>query len=165
VLGTQAIIATQQQHTLASGLREAAFWAAFRQEIYASTMTHRPPRLSIDSAILEHSFGPADDWVWSRRCIAHCGNVLKFAYGPDSSSSYWYQKLLDDNDRWEEKRPSSFDAYYTSDDNPIQDMFPDIRYQAEWHGKGTKVEQKQILTSHSHGVAVPHPRAFATRDS
>lgn len=135
LLGTQAIISTQQQHTLASGLREAAFWAAFRQEVYVSSMTHRPPRLHVDSAILEHSFGPADDWVWSRRSIAHCGNVLQFAYGLESTSGYRFQKLMEENERWSKDRPRSFDPLYQGADNEINDMFPDLRFQAEWHGK------------------------------
>lgn len=166
LLGTQAIMSTQQQHTLASGLREAAFWAAFRQEVYVSSMTHRPPRLHVDSAILEHSFGPADDWVWSRRSIAHCGNVLQFAYGPNSTSTYQFQKLMEDNDRWSNDRPTSFDALYRGAENEINDMFPDLRLQAEWHGEIFPPHTRPgTLMKNSDGPAVSSPRASLARHS
>lgn len=132
LLSTQAIIATQKQHNMTSDLREATFWAELRQELYVSTTTHRPPRLLIEAG--SPSFAGTDEWDWSRWTIAHCCEVLDFAFGSSSNSMQRFQELMADNKRWVREKPVTFDPYYQVNEVKLLELFPDVRYQSSWHG-------------------------------
>ncbi|KAF2099935.1 hypothetical protein NA57DRAFT_75437 [Rhizodiscina lignyota] len=155
LLGTQAIIAAQKHHIMSSGLREAAFWAALRQELYVSTTTHRPPRLRIEAAALDSTFANADDWDWSRWTIAHCCEVLDFAFGPQSNSTARFEEVMADNKRWNTAKPSTFDPYYQNNEVNLFEMFPDVRYQSAWHVMGVQYHLLAHLLLIIHNPNIP----------
>ncbi|KAF2136871.1 uncharacterized protein K452DRAFT_329478 [Aplosporella prunicola CBS 121167] len=91
--GLQAIIRATTTTTTAarspppSGLRQAASWAAFRQELWMALQTQRPVAMrsrdldAICGFERDHGFRPADDWVWAQRAVAQFGEALEWAFG------------------------------------------------------------------------------------
>ena len=132
LLGTQAIIRAQEENSVATGLRRAAYWAGFRQEIYISLTCQRPTQLSTQACNVDRTFRAADDCTWACRAVAHCGDVLQFAFGDERQRSSRYQELVQDDLRWQEYRPASFDPFFVKEQSGCD--FPDIRLHADWHG-------------------------------
>ncbi|KKY16084.1 putative arca-like protein [Diplodia seriata] len=85
--GTHAIIsiATTSSTSTSSpptGFRLAAYWTAFRQELWLALHKRQPVTLSVRRVCGfenvdgdgEEGFAPAPDWTWCQRAIAHCGD-------------------------------------------------------------------------------------------
>ena len=64
-----------------NGLRQAAFWVAFRQEIYSAFMKQRPFSFPLERCDSFRTFEPAEDAVWADRLIIFCADVLQYCHG------------------------------------------------------------------------------------
>lgn len=144
--GTQAIISVATNtygHVVPTGFRLAAYWTAFRQELWLALHKQQPVTMSVrrvcgfDDA---HGFAPAPDWIWCQRAIAHCADVLdctfgNFEAGKEEAAKRW-KWLVDDNARWWAGIPKSFEPFYGTWDDTYEGKFPDIRLHLEWHVMG-----------------------------
>ncbi|KAF4314179.1 putative mfs monosaccharide transporter protein [Botryosphaeria dothidea] len=144
--GTQAIISVATNtygHVVPTGFRLAAYWTAFRQELWLALHKQQPVTMSVrrvcgfDDA---HGFAPAPDWIWCQRAIAHCADVLDCAFGnfeagKEEAAKRW-KWLVDDNARWWAGMPKSFEPFYGTWDDTYEGKFPDIRLHLEWHVMG-----------------------------
>lgn len=129
-------------HVVPTGFRLAAYWTAFRQELWLALHKQQPVTMSVrrvcgfDDA---HGFAPAPDWIWCQRAIAHCADVLDCAFGnfeagKEEAAKRW-KWLVDDNARWWAGMPKSFEPFYGTWDDTYEGKFPDIRLHLEWHGE------------------------------
>lgn len=82
--GIQVFLDTQAMSAAAdSGLRNAAYWVALRQEILTAFSKQRPFRLPLGPCKSYRSFEPADDYVWADRLVIHCADVLQYCFGSE----------------------------------------------------------------------------------
>ncbi|KKY28920.1 putative arca-like protein [Diplodia seriata] len=87
--GSQAIIRAATATTSLpgnlppSGLRRAAYWSAFRQEVWIAPQTQQPVGMdpAVCGYVVDHGFGAAPDWTWCERAIAHCGAAMNVTLG------------------------------------------------------------------------------------
>lgn len=80
----------------------------------------------------------AGDCAWANQAIAHCADVLVFSFGTDPRSAVAQADLQEQNQRWIDIRPASFDSCFVDGDGAeIGGTFPDIRPNAPWHGTDT----------------------------
>lgn len=131
----------------ADGLRQAAFWVAFRQSIYDSFMKQRPINFPLERCIAFRTFEPAEDAVWADRLIIFCADVLQFCHGPDKNTKERWEELSTQERKWSEVLPISFQPiYYRPPDASKGEVFPDIWYFDHCHVTGIQhVELARIL--------------------
>ena len=145
-----------------SGLRQAAFWVAFRQEIYNAFNKQKPFAYSLERCEAFRSFEPAEDAVWADRMVVFCADVIAFCHNDTSGSGNardrWNElKALEK--RWTESLPLTFQPIYqkpagatrhndngdgdaTSKSNP----FPELWYLADCHVAGVQhIELARIM--------------------
>ena len=147
LVGTQAIVRAQEQHQdrvrTPSGLRDAANWAAFRQDLYMALTAHRPMQLSRSNPDAPHArpwgntdrSAGADEGDWANRAVELCGDALQFAYEESSTNKNdTYRLLLHANEDWRRDKPPSFDPFFSKmSDGP---ELPNIQFLACWHVMG-----------------------------
>jgi hypothetical protein len=119
------------------GLRQAAYWAGIRQDIYISLAFQRAPNIKPRTRLLLAEDSPlseANDCTWTCRAILHCADVLDFAFGTheESRSLAVYHNLEEYNRQWRDLRPPSFDPYFSQ--SRANNLFPDLRFHTDWHG-------------------------------
>ncbi|GME55420.1 hypothetical protein GTA08_BOTSDO02305 [Neofusicoccum parvum] len=140
--GSQAIISvatSMHRDAPPVGLRRAAYWSAFRQEVWIAPQTQQPISMSAAACGYEaaHGFGAAPDWAWCERAIAHCGEAmnctLQTELGRDEAVARW-RALLADNAAWWDSVPPGFDPFYGSWQPADGRLFPEVKFQADWHG-------------------------------
>lgn len=137
-IGTQSFIKSQEDYPRAAGLRQAAYWAGVRQEIYISATLQRAPafRPGLEQQGHPPAIDRSDDCAWANMAIAHCAEVLDFSFGQGSRAVSLHHALMNFNQRWRVIRPVSFDPWFsTASVSPESVDFPDIRYHMDWHGK------------------------------
>ena len=134
-----------------TGLRQAAFWVFFRQEIYSAFMKQRPFSFPLERCASFRTFEPAEDAVWAGRLITFCADVLQYCHGdtenPQRQSQKRWAELRDTERRWSEVLPTSFEPiYYRDPDRAADEVFPEIWYLADCHVAGVQhVELARIL--------------------
>ena len=131
----------------ADGLRQAAFWVAFRQSIYTSFMKQRPINFPLERCIAFRTFEPAEDAVWADRLIIFCADVLQFCHGPEKITKERWEDLSAQEKKWSEVLPQSFQPiYYRAPDASRGEYFPEIWYLSDAHVTGIQhVELARIL--------------------
>lgn len=144
--GSQAIISVASSMHAdhpPTGLRRAAYWSAFRQEVWIAPQTQQPICMcpAVCGYAVEHAFAPAPDHVWCERSIAHCGAAMNAALmidgrqqGKEEQVARW-RALMEENERWWRCVPSGFDPFFGSWECREGELFPDVRFQADWHGE------------------------------
>ena len=135
--GTHLFLQAQALDPMEQGLKQAAYWAGVRQDIYISLAFQQAPNIKprTRTFLAEASpLGATNDCTWACRATLHCADVLDFAFGThdDSRSLNLYQRLEEYNREWRNLRPASFDPYFSQ--VRADNMFPDIRFHADWHG-------------------------------
>jgi len=115
-VGTQSFIRLQEEFPLTPGLRQAAYWAGVRQEIFISSTLQRAPAIQPPSEQynVDRSLQPTDDCTWANRAVLHCSDVLAFSFGQGSRSVSLHQSLDDFSQRWQRLRPASFDPFFSN---------------------------------------------------
>lgn len=123
---------------VSEGIRNSACLIALRQEIWSVLVFHRPFRLPLEVNIDYGNLGPADDFTWTNRIVLWCADVLRFCFGPDSTTS----EVMDNScafetwdalqvfDKWWMKNaPPCFKPYhYAPPDASTGNLFPTV-----WH--------------------------------
>lgn len=168
--------------TRRNGLRQAAFWVAYRQEIYAAFLKQRPFAFSLEGCDSFRTSEPAEDAVWADRLIIFCADVLQYCHGSkDPTSTGSNDNPIDSarqsKDRWSELKaaekhwsealPTSFDPIYYRDPDPsAHEFFPEMWYLADCHVAGVQhAELARILLAvydpHIPKLGPGHVRALA----
>ncbi|KAJ5833459.1 arca-like protein [Penicillium riverlandense] len=123
LLGAQSLARAQERVGMDSGLRQAAYWACLRQEIYMSLRDHRSIRLDLQLFRKMQAVQPGDRYSLACSATLHCAEAILFAYG-DGPRSLHYD-LLESNRRASDSVPQPFFCRDGCSD------FPDIRYATE----------------------------------
>ena len=120
-----------------SGLRQASFWVALRQEVFTSFMKQRPLTFPLAHCDAFRSLSPAPDAVWADRLVIFCADVLDYCYGNSKVTAHGslqrWKALVAFQDQLHACLPRSFDPLYTSDSDP----FPEIWHLDPSHVTGT----------------------------
>lgn len=129
----------------ASGLRQACFWTAFRQDLHASFLKQQPVRFPLSRCELFRQLTPATDAVWANRMVTFCADVLEFSYGSDSNDGQISPSYTNQG-RWRDLRdrehmlcsllPATFEPTYCSEPDADK-VFPEIWYLDSCHVSGT----------------------------
>jgi len=140
----------------ASGLRQACFWTAFRQDLHAAFLKQQPVRFPLSRCEAFRQLTPTTDAVWANRMVTFCADVLEFCYGSDSVDAK-VAPAYTNQQRWRELRsyedslcallPATFEPTYCSEPNVAQgSVFPEIWYLDSCHVSGTTyVELARML--------------------
>jgi len=140
----------------ASGLRQACFWTAFRQDLHAAFLKQQPVRFPLSRCEAFRQLTPTTDAVWANRMVTFCADVLEFCYGSDSVDAK-VAPAYTNQQRWRELRsyeeslcallPATFEPTYCSEPNVAQgNVFPEIWYLDSCHVSGTTyVELARML--------------------
>lgn len=131
----------------ASGLRQACFWTAFRQELHASFLRQQEVRFPLARCEAFRQLSPAIDAVWANRMVTFCADVLEFCYGSSCSDGKVFPAYTN-QERWVELRnhernlcamlPASFEPTFCSESNVTKGIiFPEIWYLESCHVSGT----------------------------
>ena len=123
LLGAQSLARAQERVGMDSGLRQAAFWACLRQEIYMSLRDRRPIRLDLQLFRKMPAVQPGDKFSPACSATLHCAEAILFAYGDGPRSPH--HDLLESNRRASDSVPQPFFCRDRGSD------FPDIRYASE----------------------------------
>ncbi|MCJ1399182.1 hypothetical protein MMC11_002384 [Xylographa trunciseda] len=139
LVGTSALISAQESApNPPSGLRQAAFWVALRQEIYIAFTNQRIVRWNLDRSPLDFSFSATDDCTWANRIVLCCAVVLKFCFDTegDHTVSRWTE-LRRYCDRWRSSLPDSFSPIYYSEPSVENgDILPQVWHIGDAHVTG-----------------------------
>ncbi|MCJ1391071.1 hypothetical protein MMC18_003932 [Xylographa bjoerkii] len=139
LVGTSALISAQESASHPpSGLRQAAFWVALRQEIYIAFTNQRIVRWNLDRSPLDHSFSATDDCTWANRMVLCCAVVLKFCFDTegDHTVSRWAE-LRRYCERWRSSLPDSFSPiYYSEPSVENDDVLPQVWHIGDAHVTG-----------------------------
>ena len=108
---------TSTQHsssaaTTTTGLRQAAFWVGFRQEIFSAFMKQRPFSLPLSRLASFRTLTPASDAVWADRLIVFCADVVQYCYGPEPRTAARYGELRRAEKAMSDALPASFEPIY-----------------------------------------------------
>ncbi|CAH0058641.1 unnamed protein product [Clonostachys solani] len=135
VLDTGILIRSQNPEAKGYSLCQASLFVAIRQEIFICFKARKvPPPLSQYLDDGSRTIDPADDFTWTRRIVAHTEDVLTFAYGSQSRSKERWAELKAYLDSWDQHRPSSFDAIWSSGDG--EGGFPEMWFANDCHVSG-----------------------------
>lgn len=131
LLGAQSLTRVQEKVGMDSGLRQAAYWACLRQEIYISLRYQHSVRLNLQLYKESLAVRPGDP-RFSMACSAtlHCAEAVQFAFGDAPRSRH--RQLLDYNDRMAQGCvPDSLQPFYRAEAGGPGGGFPDIRYSGD----------------------------------
>ena len=139
----------------ASGLRQACFWTAFRQDLHAAFLKQQPVRFPLSRCGIFRQTTPATDAFWANRMVTFCADVLEFSYGSESNDGKVLPSYTN-QERWHELRdrelqicallPTSFEPTFCSEPDLLQGVFPVICYLDPCHVSGTTyVELARML--------------------
>ncbi|KAL4978287.1 hypothetical protein BDW66DRAFT_158365 [Aspergillus desertorum] len=140
----QTVIPTLESRWYMSSLWKAAFWVAFRQEVY-SAFQQRPFNMSLSRCDVFRSFTPGEDALWTARLVIFCADVLEFCYGntahaptQESTRERW-DELNALSHKWAEFLPSSFEPIYCREAyRQNGEVFPVICYLSHIHVAGVQ---------------------------
>ncbi|KAL4883135.1 hypothetical protein BJY04DRAFT_184965 [Aspergillus karnatakaensis] len=140
-----------------ANLRQAAFWVAFRQEVYSAFLKQRPFNMSLSRCDVFRSFAPAEDALWTARLVVFCADVLEFCYGSTSlapshetdtaSTTEKWTNLRTLSEKWIDLLPPTFEPiYFREADRASGEVFPEICYLTNLHVAGVQhIELARIL--------------------
>jgi hypothetical protein len=149
----QASIPPLKSRWYMSSLRQAAFWVAFRQEVYSAFLKQRPFNMSLSRCDLFRSFAPGEDALWTARLVVFCADVLEFCYGNTAHAPAQgctrerWEELNALSQKWTECLPSGFEPIYCREaDRQHGEVFPEICYLSNIHVAGVQhLELARIL--------------------
>lgn len=147
-----------QKRWYTGDLRQAAFWVAFRQEVYSAFLKQRPFNMSLSRCEVFRSLSPAEDALWAARLIIFCADVLESYHGNSvNGENATISTGQTARDKWFQFKelektligalPASFEPiYYHEPDRGRGEVFPEICYLTNYHVVGVQhVELARIL--------------------
>lgn len=127
LVGARTLIRLQENLGINSSLRQAAYWACLRQEIYMSLRDSRQIRLDLELFHKFQAVQPGERYSFACGATLHCAETIAFAYGISRPSSMeLHKKLLNEN-----KRIAAGDHGQPFFYKARGGDFPDIRYETE----------------------------------
>jgi len=117
-----------------SGLRQAAFRAAIREEMHVAFINQQPLTLPAELCNIDRSFSEADDDTWAMRMIIHCRDVL--AYSIQSNNTESWDRMVEYHQQWDMAKPESFSPiFYVGVNRQEGRYLPEIWFLHDCHGK------------------------------
>ncbi|KAK5102257.1 hypothetical protein LTR70_010448 [Exophiala xenobiotica] len=139
-----------------SGLRQACFWTALRQDLHAALLKQQSVKFPLSRCEAFRQLSPATDAVWANRLVVFCADVLEFCYGSESIDAKVLPAFTD-RERWRQLQsyeeslcaslPSSFEPIYCREPDTGQgEVFPSLFYLETTHTSGiTYIELARML--------------------
>ncbi|RFU31752.1 hypothetical protein B7463_g4580, partial [Scytalidium lignicola] len=151
LLGAQSLTHAQEKIGMDSSLRQAAYWACLRQEIFISLKLQHPVRLNLQLYKESQAVQPTEKCSWAYCATLHCATTVQFAFGDESRSMY--KELMDYNNHHHEHRPKSVQPFYYLESE--EGGFPDIRYGADHHVMGSQYLSLARILLVTHDPNIP----------
>lgn len=150
LLGAQCLTLAQEKIRMNSSLRQAAYWACLRQEIFISLKDQHSVRLDLQLYKDSQNVQPTEKCSWAFCATLHCAAAVQFAFGDESRSRY--KELIEYNNYQHEHRPESVQPFYWREAE--DGGFPDIRYGADYHVMGSQylALARILLVTHDPGI-------------
>ncbi|KAI4746375.1 hypothetical protein E4T50_03246 [Aureobasidium sp. EXF-12298] len=150
-----ALISAQERIATQGGLRQAAWWVGFRQEMVVAFINQRPIVPVLEHCNLDRSFSAADDDTWTNRIIVHCADVINHCFQNGSLSQTTYQALRDYGEAWMAHKPRSFSPIFQSQSSGEKgDVFTKTWYAGDTIAKGVQHYHlsKILLVAHDPNI-------------
>ncbi|EHK23125.1 uncharacterized protein TRIVIDRAFT_29036, partial [Trichoderma virens Gv29-8] len=135
LLGTHIFVLAQEYRT--SGIRQAAFRVALRQEINVAFCTRKPMKLLTKYINVDRSTDLKSDWDWTIHIIVLCAEVLNYCYcniAQDPAQAW--DELSTRAEDWLRKKPKSFEPLQCKNSNYGDRVFPEIWLLNDCHVAG-----------------------------
>ncbi|KAG9739590.1 hypothetical protein KCU73_g9438, partial [Aureobasidium melanogenum] len=160
-----ALISAQERIATQGGLRQAAWWVGFRQEMVVAFINQRPIVPVLEHCNLDRSFSAADDDTWTNRIIVHCADVINHCFQNGSLSQTTYQALRDYGEAWMAHKPRSFSPIFQSQPSGEKgDVFTKTWYAGDTIAKGVQHYHLSKILLVAHDPNIPrlglHRKAF-----
>ncbi|KAH0337539.1 hypothetical protein KCU81_g8071, partial [Aureobasidium melanogenum] len=160
-----ALISAQERIATQGGLRQAAWWVGFRQEMVVAFINQRPIVPVLEHCNLDRSFCTADDDTWTNRMIVHCADVINHCFQNGSLDQKTYQALHDYGEAWMTHKPQSFSPIFQSQPSGEQgDLFTKTWYAGDTIAKGIQHYHLSKILLVAHDPDIPrlglHRKAF-----
>ncbi|KAI5253972.1 hypothetical protein E4T42_02538 [Aureobasidium subglaciale] len=150
-----ALISAQERFATKGGLRQAAWWVGFRQEMVVAFINQRPIVPVLEHCNLDRSFSAADVFTWTNRIIVHCADVINHCFQNGSLDQTTYQALRDYGEAWMAHRPPCFNPIFQSQPSGIAgSMFAKTYFTGDVIAKGVQHYHlsKILLVAHDPNV-------------
>lgn len=137
LLGTHIFVLAQEYRT--SGIRQAAFRVALRQEINVAFCTRKPLKLLTKYTDVDRSADLKSDWDWTVHIIVLCAEVLNYCYcNIGQAPTQPWDELSTRVEDWLRKKPKSFEPLQCKEPNYTDQVFPEIWLLNDCHGECKK---------------------------
>lgn len=133
-----ALLSAQERYATSGGLRQAAFWVGFRQEMVVAFINQRPIVPVLEHCNIDRSFSEADECTWTNRIIVHCADVINHCFRSSSMNHSTYQALRDYGNGWMVHKPPYFSPIYQSQPSEGGSAFTKTWYAGETIAKGVQ---------------------------
>ncbi|THY30910.1 hypothetical protein D6D01_03088, partial [Aureobasidium pullulans] len=149
-----ALISAQERFATRGGLRQAAWWVGFRQEMVVAFINQRPIVPVLEHCNLDRSFSAADDCTWTNRIIVHCADVINHCFQNGSLDQQTYQALRDYGEAWMAHKPRSFNPIFQSQPSGMGSSFTKTWYAGDTIAKGIQHYHlsKILLVAHDPNI-------------
>lgn len=160
-----ALISAQERIAAQGGLRQAAWWVGFRQEMVVAFINQRPIVPVLEHCNLDRSFSAVDDDTWTNRIIVHCADVINHCFQNGSLNQTTYQALSDYGEAWMAHKPRSFNPIFQSQPSGKKgDLFKKTWYAGDTIAKGVQHYHLSKILLIAHDPNIPrlglHRRSF-----
>lgn len=133
MLDTGVIIRSQEPRKSGYSLCQSSLFVAMRQEISLAVHTGiAPPRLAEHCGVPRTLASTYDDFVWTRRILAHAEDVTRFVYGTQVRSPEAWDVLHEYLEDWRRCRSRSFEPIWRSGNEAVE--FPEMWFANDYHG-------------------------------
>ncbi|KAI5201310.1 hypothetical protein E4T39_05288 [Aureobasidium subglaciale] len=150
-----ALISAQERFATKGGLRQAAWWVGFRQEMVVAFINQRPIVPVLEHCNLDRSFSTADVFTWTNRIIVHCADVINHCFQNGSLDQTMYQALRDYGEAWMAHRPPCFNPIFQSQPSSMSgSLFTKTYFTGDVIAKGVQHYHlsKILLVAHDPNV-------------
>lgn len=148
-----ALLSVQERRALSGGIRQAAFWVGFRQEMVVAFINQRGIVPVLEHCNIDRTFSPADERTWTNRMIVHCADVITYCFQDGMSDVSRYRALDQYANDWMSHKPMSFKLLYQY--SPLEGQFLQLCYEGDTVVAGVQhYHLSQILLA-AHDPTIP----------
>ncbi|CAD0115544.1 unnamed protein product, partial [Aureobasidium uvarum] len=151
-----ALISAQERIATRGGLRHAAWWVGFRQEMVVAFINQRPIVPVLEHCNLDRSFSTADDCTWTNRIIVHCADVINHCFQNGSLDQTTYQALRDYGEAWMAHKPRTFSPIFQCQPSGLRgNLFTKTWYTSDTIAKGIQHYHLSKILLIAHDPNIP----------